>query len=363
VTGWWYYIAALNENNLPNELNSLFFMLLTIVGALFQASLMGLFFLLGGYFTPGSYDRKGAQAYWKSRLIRLGIPLLLYIVIIDPLLVYLLSMLGVQPWSTYSSLQGSFFDFYLTRFQSLRGIIDFLSSTGPMWFLTVLLLFTLGYTLWCQVAKQESLKKLLTREYQIPRISVLFIISLVLGFFTFIIRLFFPVGEVKLGIPIAFFIQYAMMFIVGVIAYRHDWFQKIDNSQIKAWIAIILTSVVFSIFYILFIFGIDSDLEVMAGSFTLHALVYALVDNIICMGMIFVLIPIFRDKFNTQGNLAQKLSINAYNMYLIHALILVLVSLLMAPIQLLPVVKLVAVSITTVVLCFLISQFVLRKII
>ena len=101
----------------------------------------------------------------------------------------------------------------------------------------------------------------------------------------------------------------------------------------------------------------------MAGSFTLHALVYALVDNIICLGMIFVLMLIFRDKFNTQGNLAQKLSINAYNMHLIHAPILVLVSLLMATIQLLPVVKLVAASITTVVSCVLVSHFVLQKII
>ncbi len=154
VVGWCYYIAALNENNPTNELNSLFFMVLTIIGAFFQASLMGLFFLLGGYFTPGSYDRKGAQTYWKSRLIRLGTPLVLYIVLIDPLIVYTLAILGIKEWSTYSVLQGSFLDFYPSRFQSFYGIIEFLSSTGSMWFLTVLLLFTLGYTLWRQVSKQ-----------------------------------------------------------------------------------------------------------------------------------------------------------------------------------------------------------------
>ncbi len=153
-----------------------------------------------------------------------------------------------------------------------------------------------------------------------------------------------------------------MMFIVGVITYRHDWFQKIDNFQIKIWIIIILASAIFFIFYILFIFGIESDFEVLAGSFTLPALIYATIDNIICMGMIFVLIPIFHYKFNTQGNLAKRLSVSAYDMYLIHAPVLVFVSLLAATIELLPFIKLFIASIITIVLCFLVSYFGLRKI-
>lgn len=368
VEGWFYYLANLNENNfsdiqLLNELNSLFFLLLAIIGALFQASLMGLFFLLGGYFTPGSYDRKGARSYWKSRLTRLGIPLMLYIVLVDPLMVYSLAVLGVKDWSTYPSLQGSFLEFYLSRFQSIDGFIDFLSSTGPMWFLTVLLLFTLGYTIWTQISKQGSVRVFFDREIQIPRMILLFLISLVLGFLTFLIRLSFPVGEVILGIPFAFSLQYTMMFIVGVISYRHKWFEKMEFFQVKKWVAIILASVLFSVLYIIFIFGLDSDLSLMAGGLTIHALVYAMVDNIICMGMIFVLIPIFRNKINTQGNIAKELSDNAYNMYLLHAPMLVLVSLIVATMILLPVVKMFLVSITTIIFCFLASRYLLKRIV
>ena len=43
-----------------------------------QAYFMGLFLLISAYFVPGSYDRKGAGRFLKDRLIRLGIPLLLY---------------------------------------------------------------------------------------------------------------------------------------------------------------------------------------------------------------------------------------------------------------------------------------------
>ncbi len=38
------------------------------------------------YGAPGSYDRKGGGKFLKDRLMRLGIPLVFYMVVIDPLL-------------------------------------------------------------------------------------------------------------------------------------------------------------------------------------------------------------------------------------------------------------------------------------
>ncbi|HTT39005.1 MAG TPA: acyltransferase family protein, partial [Burkholderiales bacterium] len=46
---------------------------------------MGLFFLLAGYYTPQAYDRRGAGRFLRDRLIRIGIPLLLGVVLIVPL--------------------------------------------------------------------------------------------------------------------------------------------------------------------------------------------------------------------------------------------------------------------------------------
>ena len=50
-----------------------------------QAYFMSLFLLISAYFVPGSYDRKGAGHFLKDRLIRLGIPLIIYSWIISPL--------------------------------------------------------------------------------------------------------------------------------------------------------------------------------------------------------------------------------------------------------------------------------------
>jgi len=58
-----------------------------LFGAINQAFIMGFFFMISGFFTPGSYDRKGGGPFLKDRLLRLGIPVLFYIVIIDPLVV------------------------------------------------------------------------------------------------------------------------------------------------------------------------------------------------------------------------------------------------------------------------------------
>jgi len=41
-----------------------------------QAWFMGTLFLLAGYFTPRSFDRRGASAFVRARLVRLGIPIL-----------------------------------------------------------------------------------------------------------------------------------------------------------------------------------------------------------------------------------------------------------------------------------------------
>jgi hypothetical protein len=59
----------------PDDLT---FLLATLFSAVAQAFYLAFFFMISGYFTPGSYDRKGSWSFLKDRLLRLGIPLLFY---------------------------------------------------------------------------------------------------------------------------------------------------------------------------------------------------------------------------------------------------------------------------------------------
>ncbi|PWI48803.1 hypothetical protein CEE45_04405 [Candidatus Heimdallarchaeota archaeon B3_Heim] len=357
-SGWWYYI----EENTLDLFSTIFFQTLASFGGIFQASLLGLFFLLAGFLTPKSFDRKKLSVFWKERLLRLGVPLLLYVLLINPIMFYILSVLGIEPWTSYPNLQGSLLDYYFDQFKSLGTLIDFLTNVGPMWFLYVLLIFTFVYTLWRQVSRSDSIQQYIPKELPIPRNVYLFLIAIVLGWVAFIVRFISPVDRFPLGIPFGYLIQYFMMFVVGVITARYDWFEKISKDHIKVWSSILAATVVLFFLYFILFMGVDSDYSVVFGGPNLSALVFALVDNMVCMGMIFVLIPIFYLKFNTQGNIIKNLSDSSFHMYLIHAPILVTISLVFISIPLFPVLKLVIVFPLAVILCYLASQYGLRKI-
>src|SRR5260370_41631088 len=76
--GGWYY----NELRPSGSVSSL---LLTLFVATNQAYFMGFFFLLAGYFTPASLERKGYARFLGDRFLRLGLPLFAFIFVLNPL--------------------------------------------------------------------------------------------------------------------------------------------------------------------------------------------------------------------------------------------------------------------------------------
>jgi hypothetical protein len=356
--GWWYYI----ESNPDDLVSVIFFTTLTSVGGLFQASLLGLFFLMGGYFTPRSYDRKGVSSFWKERLRRLGVPLFLYVVLINPIMFYSLAAIGIEPWRSNPAMQGSFLDYYLSNFASLESFIRFLTNYGPMWFLFVLLLLTAVYTLWRQITKFDSVQPYIPQELPIPRYFYLLLFAVGLGCVTFLVRIVFSIDNRPLGIPFAFLAQYLMMFAAGVIAVRYGWFDKMSKNHIKVWSITMAATVVLFYLYAILVMGMDADFSVFMGGLSTAAFVWTLAENIVCVGMIFVLIPIFHAKYNEQGPLLRNLSASAFHIYLIHPPILVLIALGFASIPLTPFIKLAIVFPSAVFICYLASHYVLQRI-
>ncbi|MHA1671125.1 MAG: acyltransferase family protein [Promethearchaeota archaeon] len=296
--GSWYYIATLNKSNSVDVISITILYTLTGVMGLFLAATMGLFFLMSAYFTPKSYDRKGVSSFWKERILRIGIPILLYILIVNPVIAYIMAAGGIQPYASYSRMQGSFIEYYLSNFQSIENFVDFITNFSITWFLIVLLIFTAVYTIWRQITKIDSIQQKILKELRIPKYIYLLFLALGLGFLTFLIRLVVPVEQFPFGLPLAYMIQYFMMFIVGIIAYRYDWFEQMRRHHVKAWgITIFIAVILFFTYFFVFV-GVESDYSLFFGGPHLQALVYAIVESINCMGIIFVLIKIFYAKFN-----------------------------------------------------------------
>jgi len=360
--GSWYYYATLNEDNPTDIFTLIILYMIAGFAGIFQASLLGLFFLMGAYFTPKSYDRKGVSSFWRERFLRLGIPILLYILVINPIIVYLLAAGGVQPYSSYPRLQGSFIEYYVSNFQTLYIFVEFITEFTITWFIVVLLIFTAVYTIWRQITKIHSIQQRIPKELPIPKYIYLLLLAIGLGFLSFLVRLAFPVEWWPFGLPIAYMIQYFMMFSVGIIAYRYGWFEQMTRNHVKVWAITVFTVVILFFTYFFVFVGADSDYSVFLGGPHLEALIFALVDNIICMGMIFILLKIFYAKFNKQGKTLKNLSDSSYNMYLIHPFVVISLALGIAFIPLSPLIKIAIVLPASVILCYLISHFVLEKI-
>src|SRR5512136_106099 len=134
--GSWYYHEA-------GEKDTLVYLITTLLGGIGTAFVMGLLFLVAGYFTPRSYDRKGARAFLIDRLKRLGLPLLFYGVVILPIISYLLDL--------HAGFQGSLGQWLVDYIRGLQSFAD-----GPVWFLSELLIFSIFYTLWRWLTERAS---------------------------------------------------------------------------------------------------------------------------------------------------------------------------------------------------------------
>ncbi|MGY5873476.1 MAG: acyltransferase family protein [Candidatus Thorarchaeota archaeon] len=355
--GSWYYYATLNETFPVDIITVIILYMIAGTAAVFLPSIMGLFFLMGGFFSPRSLERKGVTKFWKERIFRLGIPVLLYVLLINPVFYYLLAAQGIEPWSS-TLLAGSFLEYYLGNFQSMPGIVHFMTTFAITWFLVVLLIFTAVYTIWTKVVKSDSVQRRIPEELPIPKFIYLLILAIGLGFLSFIVRIPFPIEQWPLGLPIGYMIQYFMMFSVGVVAYRYGWFNQMRRHHVKVWTVTIFAAVMLYFTYFFVFVGVDADYTIFFGGPNQAALVFALADNVICMGMIFVLLKLFYAKFNTGGKIQKSLADSSYLVYLIHPFIVVPLSLGIAPLILSPLIKMAIVAPVSIVLCFLITYFI-----
>src|SRR5579871_5075636 len=64
-----------------------------------QSFFMGFLFFIAGYFVPKAYDTKGAAKFLKDRAFRLGLPLLFFVFVLQPVAVYCIFLFDKSaPW-------------------------------------------------------------------------------------------------------------------------------------------------------------------------------------------------------------------------------------------------------------------------
>jgi glucan biosynthesis protein C len=342
ASGFWPY----HENPQPDDLTALVFTLFT---ALNGPYVVGFFFLIAGHFTPSSYDRKGFGPFLRDRLIRLGIPFVFYILVFDPLIYYAIK-------STASGHWGSFLGYLGNHFRGYQAL-----GVGPLWFVEGLLIFTILYALWRLVARTTPSPS--QHDAPPPSNVAIALFALGLGVVTFIVRLWLPVGSILelLSLPLALFPQYSALFVVGILAYRRNWFMGIPDATGKSWFCVALFFIIV-LFPIIFVLGgaLEGNTGPYMGGLHWQSFAYSVWEEFVCVGMILALLVFFRKRFNRQGALAKALSASTYTVYFIHAPVLVFLALALRPIHLHPLLKFALVSPVALVLSFAIA-YLLKK--
>jgi glucan biosynthesis protein C len=325
--------------------------LVLLAFALFnQAWFMGAFFLLAGYFAPGSFDRKGPGSFLKGRLLRLGIPLILFIFVLSPI-----SSIGY--WLMPASLTGITTPLTWQAYPHLLG-------TGPMWFLAMLLIFTFGYAAWRMLTRNRTSSSI--GKSSLPSYLGIGIFILALALVSYLVRIVVPIGRFVLEFPtLAYLPQYLSFFVLGTVAYRQNWFRTLPRSMgvVGFVIAAVAGVALFPIAYISLLISLENASQQLPpfGYGTWQSAVYTLWDSTFAVGMVVGLIPLFRRFFNGQGRFGRFLSQHSYAVYVIHIPVVVFLAYALRGIELAALLKFGMTAVIGVPTCFAVA-YIVRKI-
>jgi Acyltransferase family len=335
--GGWFY----NELRPSASVSSL---LLTFFVATNQAYFMGFFFLLAGYFTPPSLERKGYAKFLGDRFLRLGLPLLAFIIILGPLTVAIVTAYeGKGFWPT------------LTYLWNHTIIIN-----GPLWFAQALLIFSIGYVIWRAVAG-SPLSHVERIPKAVPGKAWWILSALGVGAAALAIRQVVPTGVNVFGLQLGYFASYIFLFAIGIAAWRYDWLRQLEWKHARAFvIGLVVTwpAMPVAIFAAHALYGPGKSN--FGGGHSWPAIFYALWEPFVAWGLIAAWLLVFRAYMNQKSAFWAWLNRRAYAVYIIHPPVLVGISLLLHPLVAPALIKFCITGALSCVACWLIADPLVR---
>jgi peptidoglycan/LPS O-acetylase OafA/YrhL len=305
VGGWFYY-----EFHPSSSISSL---LLTMFCATQQAYFMGFFFLLAGYFTPGSLERKGYARFIGDRFLRLGLPLLVFVLFLNPLTDAIAAVgRGHSFWRTIEY----YWDHRIV-------------GNGPLWFAQALLIFSLGYCAW-RATFGSRLSESARTSTPVPAYRSWLLSALGVGAVALAIRQFVPTGVNIMGLQLGYFSSYTFLFAIGIAAWRCDWLRQLEWKRAQPWIVALIVAwpclpigiAVASAHY-------GPGKASFGGGFSWPSVLYAFWEPFVAWGLIAAWLLIFRERMNQPSQLWSWLNRRAYAVYIIHPPVLVGMALLL----------------------------------
>lgn len=330
--GNWYYTSSHHFTGVPLiTVNTIETISLTII--------VPMFFLLGAILAHNSYKRHGFSQYVKRRFFRLGIPAIIYAIIVHPTILFFVS-----------KTQDGSLSWYEFMVQSITQNFSF----GPMWFVAALLVIEFFYAL-LKSLKFSGDNIVHDIWHQIPSLRAsLFII--IIGFFSFLARLISPAYASSFT-QLGFYPLYIGMFVSGLIDARYNWTERIKTYYAYPWLIfslLCLPILLLSINYI-------KDWTPFAGGFNTQSLFLSLWEAMTCMGACIFLTSFFLQNFNKPNPQTSYLASLAYMAFVLHPFAIVPLTFLLESTPMPLLLKWFITSTVSCVVCFA-AAYLLRKI-
>jgi hypothetical protein len=309
--------------------------------------LIPLLFLIAGLLTPRSVDRHGPGAFARARLRRLGIPFVVYVVLIQPLVMYPVHPPGETPGSYWGELVGAG---------------DQTLDTGPLWFVGTLLVFSLGYAVWVAVVGQGRGRRV-ARSLDVGRLILL---VLPVAAATYLIRVAVPFGEANKGVSLNVWEWPACMtlFVLGIVVSRRGWLDEVPDPEWRRARAVALAGIVGMVGFVgaAVALGTDED-QWWGGSWHWASLGWSFFEVLLGLfGAIWVLGSAQRHLDRSLRPIGPAVSRSAYGAFMLQTPVLIGLAFVLRAVPLPAELKAVALAVAAVVVSFWLARLLIERV-
>jgi Acyltransferase family len=314
----WYY-----EERTASAVTEVVLASIILPSALFA---MAALFLVAGILSARSLARLGARTFLRRRLVRLGCPTALFVLVLGPLA----ATIGDRAEGQMSYPN----DVWRTFADNVRT-----TDSGPMWFVIALLTFTSVYALTSVARRGRS-----NRRDAPLRLWHLVLSAATIVVASFTVRLVWPfTADTPFTLNLWEWPQMAVMFGFGAVAGERRW---LDPPPAWLW-RVCATGGALGVFTIVAT-GValagSSNQEVFLGGMHLQALAEPVAEACLAVSMALWTALLFKQHITFDGPVARALGRASYCAYVVHPVTVVVLSAALASVAVVAEIKFIVVA-------------------
>ena len=301
-------------------------------------------FLAAGLLTPPSLERKGAARFVRDRLLHLGVPFLVYVLVVQPVVMYTFE-------HRYGDATRSFWYEYLGEEKQL--------DTGPLWFVGVLLIFSLAYAAWVSRPHRQVAR----RTPQPVTIQLLLLVVLAVAAASFAIRVVWPYGGDSGFTDLNFWQWPASVaaFGLGIVGSKQGWVSEVPADLAHRCRTVTLTAAAVMT-GLLWVAGSRDQVDPLMGGWGWPSLVFAAVEAPLTVFGSVWLLEVVQRRLDRRVRWGPVLSRSAYGAFILQTPVLIGLAVALRPVGLPAEVKALVLAATGVATCFALAWWLVSRV-